>query len=286
MNALHTVGCFALSAVLVFAPGLAAGQLVRSASGVNAASITPTRDQFRTDLGGGTVAGANGSFGGLRREINWDGVPASSSAPNFLAANFFNTASPRGVIFSTAGSGVQVSGATTDAGAGQPAAADFGNIDASYAATFAPFSAQRLFTPRGSNVTDVAFFLPGTNTPALTKGFGAVFSDVDLANTTSIEFFDSASVSLGLFFAPATLGIETFSFLGVSFATALVARVRIISGNTALAAGQTDQNGGRDVVVMDDFVYGEPAAVIVPPGLQGAASRKVHGTAGAFNLPL
>src|ERR1700686_4028839 len=59
-------------------------QLVRSASGTTAASITPARDAFRTDLGGGTTAGANGSFGGLRREINWDGVPANFAAPNNL----------------------------------------------------------------------------------------------------------------------------------------------------------------------------------------------------------
>ena len=45
------------------------------AEGANAAAITPTRDDFRTAVGGGSVAGANGSFGGLRREINWDGVP-------------------------------------------------------------------------------------------------------------------------------------------------------------------------------------------------------------------
>ena len=65
------------------------------AAGADAAAITPTRDAFRVDVGGGSVAGANGSFGGIRREINWDGVPVGSSDPMPLAANFFNTASPR-----------------------------------------------------------------------------------------------------------------------------------------------------------------------------------------------
>src|SRR4051794_25383405 len=100
---------------------LGASLTVRNGSATTAAGITPTRDQFRTDLGGGTVVGANGSFGGVRREINWDGVPATSSAPNLLAANFFNVNSPRGAVFSTAGTGFEVSSATTDAGAGQPA---------------------------------------------------------------------------------------------------------------------------------------------------------------------
>ena len=197
MNAFPAARSLALCAILLFTPMLAAAQTVRSASGVDIASITPARDQFRTDLGGGTVAGANGSFGGVRREINWDGVPAGFSAPNALPANFFNVNSPRGVVFSTPGTSFQVSGAATDAGAGQPAAADFGNIDPSYTQTFATFSAQRLFTAIGSTVTDVNFFVPGTSTPALTTGFGAVFSDVDLANTTSIQFFDAGNVSLG-----------------------------------------------------------------------------------------
>ena len=265
MNAIAVARRIALCASLLLASGLAAGQVTFSGSGIDAAAITPTRDAFRVALGGGSVAGANGSFGGVRREINWDGVPAAFAAPNLLPANFFNVNSPRGVIFATPGTGLQVSGATTDAGAGQPAAADFGNLDPSYAATFAPFSPQRLFTAIGSNVVDVTFVLPGTSSPAVTTGFGAIFSDVDLANTTSIQFFDSADVSLGTFNVPAAGGSEAFSFLGVVFPSAVVARVRITSGNAALAAGATDQNGDtRDVVAMDDFLYGEPVLPPVP----------------------
>lgn len=127
------------------------------------------------------MAGANGSFGGLRREINWDGVPDAFSAPNNMPSDFFNVNSPRGAVFSTPGTGFQVS-----ANAGI-APIHFDNIDPAYSQTFEPFSPQRLFTSLGSNIVDVDFFVPGTNTPASTNGFGAIFSDVDLANTTSIE---------------------------------------------------------------------------------------------------
>ena len=258
----RTTGAALAALLLAAVPGSALGQLVRSAVGPNGAGIVPGIDLFRMDLGGGTVAGPNGSFGGVRREINWDGVPSGSAAPNNLPANFFNTTSPRGVTFGTPGTGFQVSGATTDPSSPPP---DFGNIDPSYTTTFDPFSPQRLFTALGSNIVDVNFFLPGTSTPALTRGFGAVFSDVDLPNTTSIQFFGLGNVPLGTFFVAALQGSQTFSFLGVSFATPIVSRVRITSGNSALGPGLTDGGSGRDVVVMDDFIYGEPRALAVVP---------------------
>lgn len=269
MKLVLSLRCIALAIALLFTTTLTQAQIVRFGTG---ATTTAARDQFRTDLGGGNVAGANGSFSdgtGARREINWDGVPDTFSAPNNLPANFFNTTSPRGVVFSTPGTGFQVS---STAASGTPV--EFGNIDPTYTSTFAAFSAQRLFTPLGSNIVDVSFFVPGTNTPALTRGFGSIFSDVDLANTTSIEFFNLANVSLGLFFVPATIGSETLSFLGVSYAAAIVARVRITNGNFALGPGITDQNGnGRDLVVMDDFIYAETTAVPESgPGLLGLAT--------------
>jgi hypothetical protein len=238
-------------------------QTVFSGAGLNAA--TTARDNFRAALGGGTAPGPHGSFGGVRREINWDGVPANFAAPNTLPGDFFNVNSPCGVVLGTFGTGFQVSGASTDSGPGQPALANFGNIDPSYTTTFAQFSPQRLFTavgaPAGSfpNATLVDFFVPGTSTPAVVNGFGCIFTDVDLTNLTSIEFFDARGRSLGQFFAPAVSGNQTISFLGVVFPEKTVRRVEIISGNVVLAAGALE-NGQRDVVVMDDFLYGEPVA--------------------------
>ncbi|MFZ1767069.1 MAG: hypothetical protein WAT68_10530, partial [Candidatus Nitrotoga sp.] len=112
------------------------GFLTFEAAGANPAAITSTRDAFRTAVGGGTTAGANGSFGGVRREINWDGVPNTFADPNFLPANFFNVNSPRGAVFSTPVSGFMVS-----TNAGESSSALFG-----FSSDFQTFSAQRLFT--------------------------------------------------------------------------------------------------------------------------------------------
>ncbi|MBC8087580.1 MAG: PEP-CTERM sorting domain-containing protein [Phycisphaerae bacterium] len=254
--------------LLASVPTQVHAQLIRSAAGIGASAVQGAFDQFRIDLGGGTTAGPGGSFGGIRREINWDALPFGFSAPNNMPANFFNMNSQRGVVLSTPGAGFQVSGALADVGTGQPAAANFGNIDATYSSVFSPFSAQRLFTPISSNVTDVSFFLAGTNTAGLTRGFGSIFSDVDLANISSIQLFGAGNVSLGSFFVPnfAQATAAHFSFLGVSYATPTISRVRITTGNAALSSGTTDQAGGpNDLVVMDDFVFGEVAAVQVVP---------------------
>ena len=249
-----TLGFAVLSVILMFPSLTICAPVVFMVSGANSAGIQATVDVFRTTLGtlNPNVAG---SFGTGRREINWDGVPDALSAPNNLPANFFNVNSPRGVIFSTPGTGFQVSG---NAGV---APVRFDNINATYSNTFQTFSPQRLFTALGSNILDVNFFVAGSSTPAFVSGFGAVFSDVDLIGVTSIQFFDTNNLSLGTFNAqPFNNGL---SFLGVVFnAGEQVGRVRITSGNAAL--GPND-GGATDVVVMDDFIYGEPNAVQTVP---------------------
>jgi hypothetical protein len=242
--------------VLLASNGFGAG-VTFSATGANAAGIQTTVDAFRTALG--TLnANVAGSFPSGRREINWDGVPDASAAPNNLPADFFNVNSPRGVVFSTPGTGFQVS---ATAASGTPV--EFGNINATYPTIFQTFSPQRLFTALGSKVVDVTFFVPGSTTPATTSGFGAVFTDVDLFAETSIQFFDETNTSLGVYSVPELAGSENLSFFGVLFnAGERVGRVRITSGNAAL--GPNESLPGTDVVVMDDFIYAEPQGAVTP----------------------
>jgi hypothetical protein len=251
---------FATVLVVLSSTGLAHA-LEFTASGPDAASITPTVDAFRSDLGS-LNPNVAGSFGTGRREINWDGVPTAFSAPNLLPNDFFNVNSPRGVVLSTPGMGVEVSANAADG------PVRFGNIDPSYPSLFQAFSPQKLFTAIGSNIVDVSFFVPGSSDAALTRGFGAVFTHAALENTTSLMFFGPDNEPLGTFFVPSVLGDQTFSFLGVDFGLPEVSRVEITSGNVALALGQL----GPGVTVMDDFIYGEPNAVpgpIAGAGLPG-----------------
>lgn len=273
---MKNLGSYFLSgsiALFCFAAGISGAPVARTASGANAAAIQAAVDQFRTDLGGANN-GVGNSFTSGRREINWDGVPDSFSAPNVLPFNFFNVNSPRGAVFSStsfslAGTGSQQPFMVSSTAA-SGTAVRFGNIDSSYTTTFQTFSAERLFTSsfsntiasHNSNVTDVKFFIPGTNIPAGVNGFGAVFSDVDLTNNTFILFYDAAERQIGAAAIPAVpVANNGLSFLGVSFnAGERVSRVRIVTGNRPLAAGNIDGAGGVDVVAMDDFIYGEPRA--------------------------
>lgn len=229
--------------------------VVFEAAGGTPASITSARDAFRAAVGGGTVPGANGDFGGIRREINWDAVPDSASDPNLLPANFFNSNSPRGAVFSTPGSGFLVS---ANAGGTTPVLFGFPN-------DFQVFTAQKLFTAQNSNIVDVNFFVPGTTTAATTSAFGLVFVDVEVANLTQVEFFDASNT---LIFSRSALvaGNQGLSFLGgVANAGEQIARVRITSGANTIVSNGVLGNPDDDVVVMDDFLYATPQAATATP---------------------
>ncbi len=231
--------------------------------GANPADIQDTVNLFRAALGDPNNGNAAGPLAGGRREINWDGGGnVNVTTPPVTPFNvFLNT---RGGQFTTPGTGL--SQAPPSGGPTNGLAGLFNNP--TYATTFSTFSPLRLFVPAGSNVTDGLFFLPGTNggTQATVNGFGAVFTDVDLPNTTQIQYFDIHDNPVAASFVPpGTVPDGSLSFLGVLFDDSEgIARVRITTGNTAL--GPNDGNG-FDVVAMDDFLYSEPSPVPEPSTL-------------------
>lgn len=223
---------------------------VVSASG----NLADALAQFRSLLGDSLNTTPGKTSG--RREINWEGVPPANNNNNTFPFDFFNNkATPgnagrkRGLEYANTGILLRVDSTS------------YSEIDASYANEFKAFSGKRLFAHANGHVNEVFFKVPGTATDAFVRGFGVVFSDVDDANSTSLQFY-SGNKSLGKFKAPVRTDANGHSFLGVFFPNEKVTAVRIISGNGVLAAGNKDVSAGgkEDLVVMDDFFYSEPLA--------------------------
>jgi hypothetical protein len=235
---------------------------VFQAAGTSAASIQSTVDQFRAALGV-TNNGNNPGQSSGHREINWDGGSPTNAATSLSGTPLTAFLNTRGANITTRGSGFVQAPASG-------LADTFGN--SSYATIFHAFSPLRLFSPIASNVTVVEFAVPGSNgnTPATTTGFGVVFTDVDSPDgsrpddrtgnrhaSTVIEYFGTHGELLFKSSAPASPGDGNLSFLGVVFGDARIARVKIIAGDAA--PGPND--GSADIVMMDDFLYGEPTAL-------------------------
>jgi len=242
---------------------------VFQAAGANASSIQSSVDQFRVTLGGANNGNAPGPLASGRREINWDGGGnnRSTSVSGNPLTTFLVT---RGSLYTTPdGTGFVQAPTAADPAQFPPGglAGLFNNL--TYGTIFSAFSDLRLFSAIGSNITEVDFFVPGGgNIPATVTGFGAVFTDVDQPDgsgpgnkhgnrkaSTLIEYYGADGELLFSSFVPASPGDGSLSFFGIVFEDARIARVRITSGNVAPGP---DDEGKRDVVMMDDFIYGEP----------------------------
>jgi len=236
---------------------------VFQAAGPTAASIQGTLDAYRAALGGLLNNNNPGPLTGGRREINWDGGNPNVMATTDPVTPFDTFLNTRGSRFTTPGKGLSQATPTG-------LATLFKNP--TYTNTFAAFSPSRLFTPVGSNVTEGLFFIPGSNggMPATVSAFGAIFTDVDQPDgaengrhpshdaSTLIEYFDKNGKEIFSSNVPSSPGDGNFSFFGIVFDDARIARVRITTGDNA--PGRNDDRN-HDIVMMDDFIYGEPQAV-------------------------
>ena len=252
---MHRMRLLALAAVAVIAacsddtitnpaPVVPQGAVV-TATGNIAADV----DAFRNLLGASN-GGTAGEQPGGRREISWDGAGANPfNNKNDFPADFFNTNVKSGAVFTTAGTGFRNDSTL------------FAEINPNYASQFNFFSATKIFTPVGSNQLDQLFRVAGQPTPAAVRGYGIVFSDVDLADKTTIQLFAIDGSSLGTFAAPVRSDANGLSFVGVTFDDPIIARVRITLGTGALGANVNDvtaAGGTADLVVLDNIIYGEP----------------------------
>jgi hypothetical protein len=213
-----------------------------------------------------TLAGnpANGATAGEqpsgRREIRWDAVPPEATNTDAFPNDFFRK---NGLIYA-ASSGLRVSDN------------DFSDINPAYQDQFNAFSAPKSFSAIGTQVADLSFRVAGSDTAASVTGFGVVFSDVDVDGSASITPYTSDGKSLGRYDAPVRTDSAGHSFIGVVFADPVVARVVVTSGQAPLGSDRNDISAGgdQDLVVMDDFIFGEPRSAnqAIPVDRYGAGT--------------
>jgi hypothetical protein len=243
--------------------------IVFRAAGPTISSIQGSVDEFRAALGEPNNGNAQGPIASGRREINWDGGSADNQNTAVAGNPFAGFQVTRGALFTTPdGTGFVQAPPVADPALFPPGgmAGQFNNP--TYGDIFTAFSPRRLFSAIGGKITDVDFFVPGGDLPATVTGFGAVFTDVDLPDgnrpggkrgnrkaSTLMEYFDADGELLFSSFVPASPGDGSLSFFGIVFRDARIARVRITSGN--VAPGPDDEEK-QDIVMMDDFIYGEP----------------------------
>lgn len=240
-------GCSTDSASLPDQPDLT-GVPSTSFTASGATTLNATVASFQNALGNPNN-GAGAAAAGGRREINWDGVPAGLTNVNGFPGDFFSVNSTRGALLSTNGPTFRV------------ADDNFVSVNPAYAGQFNTFSSPKSFAAVGSNVMDVQFNVVGSNSPAGVKGFGAVFSDVDVAGSTKLEFFNNEGDLVATVVAPVRSDAGGLSFAGAILNNGqLATRVRVTLGNSVLS-NVTVEAGGTDLVVADDFLYAEPQAV-------------------------
>jgi hypothetical protein len=225
---------------------------------------------FEAAIGGVRNSAASPQTGGFRT-ITWDGVKLDGTdfggetvviVPDKTIGIPVNRFEGQGVVF-------EEIYAVADDG--------FLAVNPNVAGRFPAFSPLNTFAMFNDNSIGFRFALAASPTvtpePATTRGFGAVFRNVQTPNTTSIEYFHGAA-SLGKFFAPTGTQGQA-EFLGVLFANPVVTSITITCGTdtlfsfdgTAIVSGGADSPPTHNLVVTDDFVYPEPTAptnAIVP----------------------
>ncbi len=220
-------------------------------------------EAMKTAIGGLDNTTAIGPQNGGFRTVNWDGVLLDGTdfggntqviVPNQVVGipedRFLSRGALYDDVYIVSGDGLE-------------------SVNSGVTGQFPAFSPDNIFVHFGEddNEIDQSFTLAGTTTPAATRGFGAIFLDVELPETSSIEFFNG-SVSLGKYFVEPG-GSGQPSFLGVLFDKPVVTEVELILGNNTIFDVDLDTNNitsgladdpenGIDLVATDDLIYAEP----------------------------
>jgi hypothetical protein len=269
------------------APANAASQLF---SGAGSAAALPALNAFAAAIGGANNGVAPPPATGGFRRIDWDGVSVDPRnqvsfiiVPNQSVGILPDLFQPRGVVFDRVHSVAQDG---------------YVSVNSGVAGQFPAFTPPKTFSPFNNNQVTVNFVFPSVRgspaVPAATRGFGAIFLDVETANTSSLEYF-AGTTSLGKFFVPPGPTGEP-EFLGVLFDTPVVTSVRITVGAGTMFGFQDpaqitpgapditiNRATGIDQAILDDFIYAEPTAAVAPQAV--IAGGPPPPTSGQANTP-
>ena len=226
----------------------------------NGASATTAFNNFRTAIGGGS-------------RIAWDGVrlDGTDANPNTRVIDPGKTVEIPTDRFRNVGAIYAEPYAVSGDG--------FASVNPGSAGQFTPFSPNNTFVMFDPNdgvfedrLIEQTFVVPGTNTSAVTSGFGAIFTDVELAGTSSIEYLGSSGNSLGKFDVPVGANGE-IQFLGVLFDKPVIKEVVLTVGTNATFSfdgssvksfGSESLAEGIDLAATDDFLFATPTPVPIP----------------------
>jgi hypothetical protein len=262
-----------LAILCVAGPSIAAAQVTQYiATGDNPAALQATVAAFRADLGGGNIAGPNGSYGGVRREIDWEDVPDANASPAAFPIHYYNTTSPRGADFGNETSTfIRISQDDDTGGDADPDLVRFSDINPSFATQFQAFSGQRIGGVVGTHEGfSILMRMPGTTTPAVTRGAGIVLMGddgvTDDHNVAVVRFYDQ---NLD-YFAAIVIPVSKMAFVGITVPDARIALIGVTLGNLSLDHGP-ETPGVTDILTFDDIIYGEPqlARSFLPEGASG-----------------
>ena len=266
-------GAMAATASLYVPTALSAPPVVYSGSGADA---TTALDAFRAAIGG--VKNTAGPEASGRREISWDGVrlDGTDANPNTQVVDSGHTVVIPVDRFRAQGALFEDPYAVSGDG--------FASVNPGTAGQFPAFSPNNTFVMQDETPYQFddrfigqSFTIPGTATAAGTRGFGAIFIDVEKAGSSSIEYFGHDAggheVSLGTFAVPTGASGEP-QFLGVLFDNPVVTDVNLTVGTNTLfnfdgtsfqSFGPENLSGNTDLAVTDDFVFAEPTMAAAVP---------------------
>jgi len=264
-------------------------------SGVGTTAATNALNAFKAAMGGVDNAGDPTQHATGSRRINWDGVlldgtdfggKTKTIVANKVVGIPINRFQTRGALFgevyAVAGDG-------------------FTSVNPGVSGQINAFSPHNTFAHFNDVGIETDFIKPSaaTTTPVheASRGFGAIFTDVERSHSSEIEFLNGTT-SLGEFFVPPGASGQV-EFLGVLFNAPIVTSVEASPGSSPLfffhnnvhASGEADlSNGGtEDIAAVDDFLYAEPATPKHPflvsakegSTFSGAVARFTSSTTGA-----